>query len=163
MNFGNPYYGDSNTPQQRQSQSNPSNWNRGWDSSGRSAFQNYLVGRLVFSPDQITPQEIPTDGTPAIFPLDDGSAIYVKTFQPDGTFGEYKYVLEKPKDPKQDAQQEVSNAEPSPDQNVEKSKTYDDLVKRIDFLEQVVNELLKAPKKQPDQNIENKEVEKNGQ
>lgn len=163
MNFGNPYYGDFNTPQQRQSQCNQSNWNRGWDSSGRSVFQNYLVGRLVFSPDQITPQEIPTDGTPAIFPLDDGSAIYVKSLNPDGrSFSEYRYVREK-------TQPEESNttpveqpvSQPQVDQNVEKLKNYDDLVQRVNFLEQVVNELLKNPAN-ADHNETNKEVEKNG-
>lgn len=146
MNFGNPYYGNFNTPQQRTDQSN---WNnRDWDTVRSSMNQNYLNGRLIFSPDQITPQEIPSDGTPAIFPLDDGSAIYVKSVKPDGSgFAEYKYVLDRPVETEKTIGKSTIN--------------YDDLVKRIDFLEQVVNELLKGPAK-PDQNEVNKEVEKNG-
>lgn len=147
MNFGNPYYGESNTPQQRQDQY--TNWNRGYNNTQNSfssgpVSKNYLVGRLIFSPEQITPQEIPTDGTPALFPLNDGSCIYAKSLQPDGTFAEWRYVLDKPV--------ETEKNVPEPCQvgttnvlNVEKPTNYDDLVKRIDFLEQVVNELLKGP------------------
>lgn len=160
MNFSNPYYGNFNTPQQRMDQSN---WNnRGWDSVRSSMNQNYLNGRLIFSPDQITPQEIPSDGTPAIFPLDDGSAIYVKSVKPDGSgFAEYKYVLEKSQSIENNAPVESSNVQQPIVQNVEKSSNYDDLVKRIDFLEQMVNVLLNGSAK-ADQNEANKEVEKNG-
>lgn len=152
-------FGNFNDPQQSQNQS--TNWYQRCNPSPRSVAQNYLPGRLVFSPDQITPQEIPTNGTPAIFPLDDGSAIYVKVFQPDGTFGEYKYVLEKPQPVMNTAPSEPSNIQPTMDQNAEKTANYDKLVERVDFLEQVINELLKRPKN-ADQNEANKEVEKNG-
>lgn len=161
MNFGQPYYGDFNAMQQ-QRQSNQSNWSKGWDTSHRSAFQNYLVGRLVFSPDQITPQEIPTDGTPAIFPLDDRSAIYVKSIKPDGSgFAEYRYVLDKPVEIEKNMPQPCEVGTTNVLNVVDKQTSYDDLVKRIDFLEQVVNELLKNPSKS-DQKEGNKEVENNG-
>ena len=159
MNFGNSYYGDFNASQQRAEQ--PSNWNQRYGAP-RSVVQNYLIGRLIFSPEQITPQEIPTDGTPAIFPLNDGSTIYVKSYQPNGEFADYKYVLEKKQPTSSIVSVEPSNIQPVVEvQNVEKSATYDDLVKRIDFLEQVVNELLKKPTN-PVQNESNKEGEKNG-
>ena len=42
-----------------------------------------LVGRIVTANDQIPPAEIPSNGTPAYFPLQDGSAILVKDWGGD--------------------------------------------------------------------------------
>lgn len=152
MQFGNPYYGDFNVPQQRYN--SPTNWNKGWDSV-RFVNQNYLVGRLIFSPDQITPQEIPTNGTPALFPLNDGSCIYAKSLQPDGTFAEWRYVLDKPVETEKNvtvSPREVKEDDP----NSQKASNYDELVKRVDFLEQMLNMVLNVTAN-TDQN-ENKEV-----
>ncbi len=66
---------------------------------------NNIPVRVVFSPEQIAPQEIPTNGTPALFPLSDGSCIIAKSLQPNGMFEERVYALV-PKN--QNGQQQVS-------------------------------------------------------
>ncbi len=52
-----------------------------------------LPGRVIFHPDQIFPQEIPTDGSPAIFPLMDGSCIIVRAIGPNGNLIDEQYAL----------------------------------------------------------------------
>lgn len=42
-----------------------------------------LRGRVVGTPEEIAPSEIPTDGNPSIFPLADGSSIIVKWWGQD--------------------------------------------------------------------------------
>lgn len=61
------------------------------DSSSRSWF---IPGRLVNSVDEITPQEVPMDGSVSLFPQNDYSAIYAKTWTKDGTIATVKYVPE---------------------------------------------------------------------
>lgn len=43
-----------------------------------------ISGRVVNSIDDITVQEVPTDGTMALFPSADGKCIYSKRWTPDG-------------------------------------------------------------------------------
>lgn len=43
-----------------------------------------ISGRVVNSLDDITVQEVPTDGTMALFPSADGKCIYSKRWTPDG-------------------------------------------------------------------------------
>lgn len=50
--------------------------------------------RVVFSPEQIAPQEIPLNGTPALFPLSDGSRIIARSLLGNGLFDERVYVLQ---------------------------------------------------------------------
>lgn len=49
-----------------------------------------IVNRL----EDITPNDVPMDGTTGIFPLSDNSAIYVKSWNTDGTIKTIKYVPE---------------------------------------------------------------------
>lgn len=44
-----------------------------------------LIGRSISANDQIPPKEIPSDGSPAYFPMQDGSAILVKVWTGNGT------------------------------------------------------------------------------
>lgn len=64
--------------------------------SGFVSQNNNVPVRVIFNPDQISPQEIPTDGTPALFPLNDGKMIILKSMMRDGTFNELRYVLQMP-------------------------------------------------------------------
>lgn len=84
--------------------------------------RSYLPGRIVFSPEQISPQEIPTDGNPAVFPLFDGSKIIAKFYREDGTYGENVYQLVTPPKPKnvQDNYEEVSSRLKSLEDNLNK-------------------------------------------
>lgn len=53
-----------------------------------------ITGRVVNSLDEITVQEVPTDGTVAWFPSADGSCVYGKRWTPDGNITTMRYVPE---------------------------------------------------------------------
>lgn len=57
---------------------------------------NLLCGRIVNSRDDIKPNEVPMDGSLAIFPINNGSSIVTKQWNSDGTIrtNEYKKVEE---------------------------------------------------------------------
>lgn len=58
--------------------------------------QSSLIGRVVNSPNDITPDDIPTNGMPAIFPMTDGSGIMVKALGNDFKVQDAIYVLQTP-------------------------------------------------------------------
>lgn len=64
-----------------------------------------ISGRVVNSIDDITVQEVPTDGTVALFPSSDGKCIYSKCWTPDGNILTMRFVPEtseaQPKQPSQ--------------------------------------------------------------
>lgn len=51
-------------------------------------------GRVVASPDEIQVQEVPTDGTMALFLLSDGSGVIGKRWAPDGSIQTTRFVAE---------------------------------------------------------------------
>lgn len=53
-----------------------------------------ISGRVVNSLDDITVQEVPTDGTVASFPAADGSCVYGKRWTPDGNILTMRFVPE---------------------------------------------------------------------
>lgn len=53
-----------------------------------------ISGRVVNSLDDITVQEVPTDGTVALFPSADGKCIYSKRWTPDGNILTMRFVPE---------------------------------------------------------------------
>ena len=53
-----------------------------------------IAGRVVNSVDDITVQEVPTDGTVALFPSADGSCIYWMRWTPDGNIFTMRFVPE---------------------------------------------------------------------
>lgn len=73
----NPFYGNSYT----------------WGGNHNNRFQS-IPGRLVNNLDEITPQEVPMDGSVSLFPQNDYSAIYAKTWTKDGTIATVKYIPE---------------------------------------------------------------------
>lgn len=91
------------------------NWNgqnNSTISSGSQCYNNpYLTRnsnipvRTVFSPEQISPQDIPTNGTPALFPLADGSCIIARRLLPNGLFEERVYTFAPPKNQNENAPQ----------------------------------------------------------
>lgn len=67
-----------------------------------------IPGKMITSLKDIKPQDVPMDGTPAIFPTFDGNTIYVKCFDATCDMKTYEYILnpnvqqqlpEQPKDP----------------------------------------------------------------
>lgn len=61
----------------------------------RPAYQ-VLPGRVVNNSDEITPQEVPMDGSVSLFPQQDYSCIYAKTWTKEGTIATMKFVPEQP-------------------------------------------------------------------
>ena len=59
----------------------------------RPAYQ-VLPGRVVNNSDEITPQEVPMDGSVSLFPQQDYSCIYAKTWTKEGTIATLKFVPE---------------------------------------------------------------------
>ena len=55
-----------------------------------------IPGRTVNNLDEITPQEVPMDGSVSLFPQADYSAIYAKTWTKDGMIATVKFIPEQP-------------------------------------------------------------------
>lgn len=55
---------------------------------------NYIPGRIVQNEKDITPQEVPMNGSIAVFPLNDNSSVILKTWNSDGTIKTVRYVPE---------------------------------------------------------------------
>ena len=55
-----------------------------------------IPGRVVNNLDEITPQEVLMDGSVSLFPQNDYSAIYAKTWTKDGTIATVKFIPEQP-------------------------------------------------------------------
>lgn len=70
--------------------------------------RSYIYGRPVTAPNEITPQEVPMDGTIALFPMQDLSCVYAKTWGADGTIKTMRFVPEPVNDPQNEGQTEGS-------------------------------------------------------
>lgn len=103
INQNNPFYGSAGfTPMPGTSYA-PQNGNYVTQSQ---TYQNPYIqqpsrfhsipGRLVNNLDEITPQEVPMDGSVSLFPQNDYSAIYAKTWAKDGTIATVKFIPEQP-------------------------------------------------------------------
>lgn len=88
---------------------------------------SYIPVRVVFSPEQIAPQEIPTNGSPALFPLSDGSRIIVKSLLPNGMFDEQIYVLQKNE---------------APQQQEKPMSDFDQVINRLGHMEEKMNQIM---------------------
>lgn len=51
-----------------------------------------ITGRMVKSVEEIAPSEVPMDGTVAFFPSQDGSVIFAKGWNTDGTISTIEYA-----------------------------------------------------------------------
>lgn len=56
-----------------------------------------IPGRMIYSPDEIMPQEVPMDGSVSLFPMHDWSCVYGKWWTSNGQIQTVKFVLEHPK------------------------------------------------------------------
>ena len=57
-----------------------------------------ITGRLIRSIDEVTPQEVPMNGSPGVFPLQDMSAIFVKAWTKEGNIATVRFVPETPEE-----------------------------------------------------------------
>lgn len=53
-----------------------------------------ILGRMIANPNEITPQEIPMDGSISMFPMQDGSAVYGKFWDSNGQIKTIRFVPE---------------------------------------------------------------------
>ena len=53
-----------------------------------------ITGRIISNAEEITVQEVPTDGSIAWFPAADGSCVYGKRWTPDGNITTLRFVPE---------------------------------------------------------------------
>lgn len=53
-----------------------------------------LTGHTIGSHEEITASDVPMNGAPAYFPTQDGSAIYAKQWNPNGSITTLRYVPE---------------------------------------------------------------------
>ena len=56
-----------------------------------------IPGRMIYSPDEIVPQEVPMDGSVSLFPMNDWSCVYGKWWTSNGQIQTVKFVMEQPK------------------------------------------------------------------
>ena len=56
-----------------------------------------IPGRMIYSPDEIMPQEVPMDGSVSLFPIHDWSCVHGKWWTSNGQIQTVKFVLEQPK------------------------------------------------------------------
>lgn len=65
--------------------------------------QSNVFGKMIQAPTDIMPGDIPMNGTPCFFPMQDGSAIYMKAWSADGTINTMRFLPEHaaPKEPTQ--------------------------------------------------------------
>lgn len=68
----------------------------GFNNFQRPSVPSMLPGRLVANADEITPQEVPMDGSVSLFPQNDYSCIYAKTWTKEGTIATMKFIPEQP-------------------------------------------------------------------
>lgn len=81
-------------------------------------------GRIVNKPDDIVPAEVPNDGHVGVFPVIDGSCIYVKAWTNDGRIHTDRYILE------QKTQQTEGTTGPS---------EFSQVMSRLDKIEEMLN------------------------
>ena len=60
-----------------------------------------ILGHMITSPDQITPQEIPMDGSISLFPMQDGSAVIGKFWDSNGQIKTIRFIPENVEQPRQ--------------------------------------------------------------
>lgn len=83
-----------------------------------------IPGRVVASPQEIKPNDIPMDGSAAIFPMADDSCIYAKCWAADGGIQTIRYIPEK-------VAQAAQNQGPS---------EFDQVMTRLDKIEQMLGQ-----------------------
>lgn len=68
----------------------------GFNNFQRPVMPTAIPGRLVANADEIMPQEVPMDGSVSLFPQNDYSCIYAKTWTKEGTIATVRFIPEQP-------------------------------------------------------------------
>lgn len=131
-----PYRNNFMTPSQPQA---PNNFNQ----TPMQPQISILPGRLIKSIDEVTPQEVPMDGSISLFPQNDYSCIYAKFWTKDGNIQTVRFV---PDNPPQNSSTQVSL-----------ESSLEQINKRFDKIEKMISK--NRPYKKPQ--FPKKEVEDN--
>lgn len=91
-----------------------------------------MFGKVITNPNEISPQDIPTDGNCCYFPMADKSCIYVKSWNPDCTMSTVKYVPETAVQVKPPTDQPAPVAEPAATQETNLASTLIEHLERIE-------------------------------
>lgn len=60
---------------------------------------SHIPGHIINAPEEVRPNEIPMDGSIALFPTADFGCIYAKQWNTDGTITTVRFVKEQPSEP----------------------------------------------------------------
>lgn len=63
--------------------------------------QQGILGHMISNPNEITPQEIPMDGSISLFPMQDGSAVIGKFWDNNGQIKTIRFIPENVEQPRQ--------------------------------------------------------------
>lgn len=84
-----PNFGGFQNSQPYVPQPTPMNWGQ---NGPRYAAPSTLPGRQISSIDEIMPNDVPMDGSVSFFPVRDGSCVYAKFWNRQGTIDTIKFV-----------------------------------------------------------------------
>lgn len=96
-----------------------------WGNASQAQSSATFAGKMVSTLSDIKPADVPTDGRPALFPNQDLTEIYLKSWGADGLIRTFRYVLDTSTD---------LNAAP-PASNTDE---YQQLASRLDQLEELI-------------------------
>lgn len=91
--------------------------------------QGIFPGRIINNPDEVMPNEVPSNGNPAIFPSTDWSCIWVKAYGADGLIHPLCYRLDQPDTSKQPSE-------------------FDQVMQRLNKIEETMIRLMESKKNQ---------------
>lgn len=103
----------------------------------QSQSQPYLQGKVISSPKDIKPNDVPMDGSIGLFPLQDYSAIVARAWNDQGTFDTVVYVPDKPK---------IDDVKPEDPLETMKKEVF----QKFDQLEQLIMDSMTAPTQKGD-------------
>lgn len=108
--------------------------------------RSIIPGRSVSSVEEITPGEVPMDGSLSVFPKSDGSAIYVKSYMGNGTISTKTFI------PAPDDYVENKNDQPKPITNEDILEAIKNISTRVDKFESVMQSKNSNPKNNRNKN-----------
>ena len=125
-NMANAY----NAPMSNSYMPNTNTWYNQPYSAPNAQNNGSIFGRMVNDESEITPNEVPMDGSISVFPKADGSSIIVKTWNPNGTITTIRYTP-------------VVEGEVLPEGN----SPYSEIIERLERIEKKVN--YRKPNRKP--------------
>lgn len=109
------------------------NWNQPQPNLNQPNRPSMIPGRIIQNPQEITPEEVPMNGTVSLFPANDYSYIVAKQWNQNGLIDTVRFVPEKPV-----VAESAPSAEPDPFKQ--------EVISRLDKLESL---LKPQPQQQP--------------